>query len=196
MCLDCCIFEWFFSISKLNPQAHWAKLFIRVFVFLCWYFSLKDTYQKMVTNYIFSFSSASFTCLKKLSSNQRKLQHVPRIRVRVFIIQAFQCTICVHYSNCIVPYIRVERNILNLIIREVKSSIFNTPIAKLLKYQFCFHGRDEHLCDSWRSNHAICVLKISEFLYLILQKFLRYISIIYVSYHSSIMFCNIRTSCL
>lgn len=74
--------------------------------------------------------------------------------------------ICVHNSNCIVPYIRVERNILNLIIREVKSSIFKSPISKLLKCQFCFHVRDGRICDSWRSNIAIHVLKIAELIYL------------------------------
>lgn len=63
-------------------------------------------------------------------------------------MQGFQCMICVHYSNCIVPYSRVERNILNLIIREVKLFIFNSSISKLLKCQFCFHGRDEYVCDS------------------------------------------------
>lgn len=133
--------------------------------FLCWYLSLNDTYQKMVTDHIFSFSSASFTCPQRAVS-QTKLQHVPRIRVRVFIAQAVQCVICIHYSNCIVPYIRVERNILNLIIREVKSSIFKSPISKLLKCQFCFHVRDGRICDSWRSNIAIHVLKIAELIYL------------------------------
>lgn len=66
--------------------------------------------------------------------------------MRVFIIQAVQCVICVYYSNCIVPSSRVGRNILNLTIREVKSSFFNSPSSSYLTVSFvCMEGMSTYV---------------------------------------------------